>query len=77
MGQDINDQVVGKNWKMINLLGDEVENLKFLIFIKIRKFMFMEKRSKKWKKDGSYHISNLVVFSKIKWYILIDFIDKI
>ncbi len=37
MGQDINDQVVGENWKMTNLLGDEVENLKSFNFHKDQK----------------------------------------
>ena len=37
---------------MINLLGDEVENLKFLIFIKIKNSYLWKKRSKNGRKMG-------------------------
>ena len=53
MGQNINDQVVGENWKMINLLGDEVENLKFFNFHKDQKIhVYGKKEVKNGRKMG-------------------------
>ena len=53
MGQDINDQTVGENWKMINLLGDEVENLKFFNFHKDQKIhVYGKKEAKNGRKMG-------------------------
>ena len=53
MGQDINDQVVHENWKMINLLGDEVENLKLFNFHKDQKIhVYGKKEVKNGRKMG-------------------------
>ena len=53
MGQNINDQVVGEKWKMINLLGDEVENLKFFNFHKDQKIhVYGKKEVKNGRKMG-------------------------
>ena len=53
MGQNINDQVVGKNWKMVNLLGDEIENLNFFNFHKDQKIhVYGKKEVKNGRKMG-------------------------
>ncbi len=49
MGKDINDQVSSENWKMINLLGKEVKNLKLFNFHKNQKTHIY---GKKVVKDG-------------------------
>ena len=53
MGQDIVNQVVNKNWKMINLLGNEVKNLKFFNFHKDQKtHIYGKKEVKNGRKMG-------------------------
>ena len=53
MGQNINDQVVGEKWKMINLLGDEIENLKLFNFHKYQKIhVYGKKEIKNGRKMG-------------------------
>ena len=53
MGQNINDQVVGEKWKMINLLGDEIENLKLVNFHKYQKIhVYGKKEIKNGRKMG-------------------------
>ena len=44
MGQNINNQKVNKNWKMTNLLGEEVENVKFFNFHKDQKIHIYGKK---------------------------------
>ena len=52
-GQDIVDQIVNKNWKMINLLGNEVKNLKFFNFHKDQKtHIYGKKEVKNGRKMG-------------------------
>jgi homoserine O-succinyltransferase len=51
--ENINNQVVGEKWKMINLLGDEVENLKFFNFHKDQKtHIYGKKEVKNGRKMG-------------------------
>ena len=53
MGRNINDQLVNENWKMINLLGNEVENLKFFNFHKDQKtHIYGKKEVKNGRKMG-------------------------
>ena len=47
IGQEINNQRVNKNWKMINLLGDEIENLKTFNFHKDQKIHVYGKKEVK------------------------------
>ena len=52
-GQDIVNQVVNKNWKMINLLGNEVKNLKLFNFHKDQKtHIYGKKEVKNGRKMG-------------------------
>jgi len=56
-GQDINNEVVGENWKMINLLGNEIENLKKFSFHKDQKlYIYGKKEVKNGRKMG--HITH-------------------
>ncbi len=53
MGQNINNQVVNQKWKMINLLGSEVENLKLFDFHKDQKIhIYGKKEVKNGRKMG-------------------------
>ena len=53
MGQDIYDQVTGEKWKMTNLLGDDVENLKFFNYHKEQKtHIYGKKEVKNGRKMG-------------------------
>ena len=54
-GQDINDQIANQNWKMINLLGDDIENLKTFNFHKDQN-TYLWKKEVKMKKDGTHYI---------------------
>ena len=59
MGQDIDNQKVNKNWKMTNLLGDEVENIKLFNFHKNQKIhIYGKKEIKNGRKMG--HITHPV-----------------
>ncbi len=52
-GQNINDQVVYQKWKMINLLGDKVKNLKLFNFHKDEKVhIYGKKEAKNGRKMG-------------------------
>ncbi|MDC3096185.1 5-(carboxyamino)imidazole ribonucleotide synthase [Alphaproteobacteria bacterium] len=52
-GQDIVNQIVSKNWKMINLLGNEVKNLKLFNFHKNQKtHIYGKKEVKNGRKMG-------------------------
>ena len=56
-GQDINDQEVSRNWKMMNLLGDEVEDLKKFNFHRDQKLhIYGKKEVKNGRKMG--HITH-------------------
>ena len=57
LGQDVNDQTVNGNWKMINLLGDEIENLKTFNFHKDQRLhIYGKKEVKNGRKMG--HITH-------------------
>ncbi len=52
-GQDINNQVINENWKMTNLLGNEVENLELFKFHKDQKtHIYGKKEVKQGRKMG-------------------------
>ena len=53
MGKDLNNQISNENWKMINLLGEEVKNLKKFNFHKDQKIhIYGKKEVKNGRKMG-------------------------
>ena len=53
MGQDINNQMINGNWKMINLLGNDVKDLRLFNFHKDQKIhIYGKKEVKKGRKMG-------------------------
>ena len=52
-GQDLNDQIVDKNWRMVNLLGNDIENLKSFNFHQNQKIhIYGKKEVKSGRKMG-------------------------